>query len=257
MRLRALQEGRQAGDVAVGRYLADTMAVVPRFSRAEFERMFNESVQDSVMVSYLANLMRAQVCFSRGSSTSPAHLLLRALHEAAQQPLICSLYALHEAAHQLLTCSLGALHEAACQLLTRSLGASHEAARQPLASVAFVCRMRQHVECLPFVACVARGSNLLCWSFGCAAWERIRARALFLYPLLMAWMKAALIICMPQKGRRFGGEVGHQSAAHHVNPAGWQGCAGTKHEQYAERTTTSIEWITITRRHPSLSRPDC
>ena len=37
------------------------MAIVPRFSRAEFERMFNESVQDSVMVSYLANLMRAQV----------------------------------------------------------------------------------------------------------------------------------------------------------------------------------------------------
>lgn len=56
-----IQEGRQAGDVAIGRYLADTMAIVPRFSRAEFERMFNESVQDSVMVSYLANLMRAQV----------------------------------------------------------------------------------------------------------------------------------------------------------------------------------------------------
>jgi len=55
------QEGRQAGDVAIGRYLADTMAVVPRFSRTEFEHMFNESVQDSVMVSYLANLMRAQV----------------------------------------------------------------------------------------------------------------------------------------------------------------------------------------------------
>lgn len=47
--------------MAIGRYLADTMAVVPRFTRAEFERMFNESVQDSVMVSYLANLMRAQV----------------------------------------------------------------------------------------------------------------------------------------------------------------------------------------------------
>mmetsp|Transcript_14156 Transcript_14156/g.38333 ORF Transcript_14156/g.38333 Transcript_14156/m.38333 type:complete len:284 (+) Transcript_14156:86-937(+) len=63
-------EGRQAGDVAVGRYLADTMAVVPRFSRAEFERMFNESVQDSVMVSYLANLMRAQVALAEKLGTS-------------------------------------------------------------------------------------------------------------------------------------------------------------------------------------------
>jgi hypothetical protein len=48
--------------MALGRYLADTMSVVPRFSRAEFERLYNESVQDAVMVSYLANLMRAQVC---------------------------------------------------------------------------------------------------------------------------------------------------------------------------------------------------
>ena len=48
--------------MALGRYLADTMSVVPRFSRPEFERLYNESVQDAVMVSYLANLMRAQVC---------------------------------------------------------------------------------------------------------------------------------------------------------------------------------------------------
>lgn len=56
-----MQAGKAAGDPALGRYLADTLAVVPRLGRAEFERLFNDSVQDSLMVSYLANLLRVQV----------------------------------------------------------------------------------------------------------------------------------------------------------------------------------------------------
>lgn len=40
-----LQEGRQAADPALGRYLADTLSAVPKFSSNDFERLFNENVQ--------------------------------------------------------------------------------------------------------------------------------------------------------------------------------------------------------------------
>uniref|UniRef100_A0A7S0RJW6 Eukaryotic translation initiation factor 3 subunit F n=1 Tax=Chlamydomonas leiostraca TaxID=1034604 RepID=A0A7S0RJW6_9CHLO len=62
--------GKKAGDPALGRYLADTLAVVPRFAKAEFERLFNDSVQDQLMVSYLANLLRAQVALAERLGTS-------------------------------------------------------------------------------------------------------------------------------------------------------------------------------------------
>lgn len=61
--------GKKAGDPALGRYLADTLAVVPRLGRGEFERMFNDSVQDGLMVSYLANLLRAQVALAERLGT--------------------------------------------------------------------------------------------------------------------------------------------------------------------------------------------
>lgn len=41
------QAGKKAGDAALGRYLADTLSAVPKFGRAEFERLFNDSVQVS------------------------------------------------------------------------------------------------------------------------------------------------------------------------------------------------------------------
>ena len=33
------------GNAVVGRYLADTLAVVPHFTQTDFERMFNDNVQ--------------------------------------------------------------------------------------------------------------------------------------------------------------------------------------------------------------------
>lgn len=62
--------GKKQGDPALGRYLADTMAVVPRFAKAEFERLFNDSVQDQLMVSYLANMLRAQVALAERLGTN-------------------------------------------------------------------------------------------------------------------------------------------------------------------------------------------
>lgn len=39
------QSGKVTGDPAIGRYLADTLALVPHLARPDFERLFNESVQ--------------------------------------------------------------------------------------------------------------------------------------------------------------------------------------------------------------------
>lgn len=39
------QAGKVAGDPSLGRYLADTLAVVPHFAKADFEKLFNDSVQ--------------------------------------------------------------------------------------------------------------------------------------------------------------------------------------------------------------------
>jgi hypothetical protein len=66
----APQEGRRKGDPAVGRYIADTLAVVPRFSKLEFERLFSESMQDALMVTYLSNLLRAQIALAEKLGTS-------------------------------------------------------------------------------------------------------------------------------------------------------------------------------------------
>jgi translation initiation factor 3 subunit F len=57
-------EGKTKGDPVLGRYLADTMAVVPQIDRQDFERLFNENVQDVLLVSYLSNLVRVQLALS-------------------------------------------------------------------------------------------------------------------------------------------------------------------------------------------------
>ncbi|EFJ48132.1 eukaryotic translation initiation factor 3f [Volvox carteri f. nagariensis] len=56
-----VMSGKVVGDPAVGRYLADTVALVPHLARPDFERIFNESVQDSMVVTYLSDLLRAHV----------------------------------------------------------------------------------------------------------------------------------------------------------------------------------------------------
>lgn len=53
--------GAREGDEAVGRALADTLAAVPPFDADSFQRTFGRSVQDMLMVTYLASLSQAQV----------------------------------------------------------------------------------------------------------------------------------------------------------------------------------------------------
>lgn len=67
--------GRRKGDAAIGRYLADTLAVVPRLEPAEFERLFNEGMQDDLLLSYFAHLVRSQVALAERLGTNALPLL--------------------------------------------------------------------------------------------------------------------------------------------------------------------------------------
>ena len=53
--------GSVEGDKKIGRYLLDTVSAIPKLDTEEFEKMFNNSLQDLLMVVYLANLTRTQV----------------------------------------------------------------------------------------------------------------------------------------------------------------------------------------------------
>ena len=70
-----MQEGKQAGDPVLGRYLADTLAVVPQIERQDFERLFNENVQDVLLVSYLSNLVRVQLALADKLGTAALPVL--------------------------------------------------------------------------------------------------------------------------------------------------------------------------------------
>ncbi|MCO5563967.1 hypothetical protein L7F22_017620 [Adiantum nelumboides] len=58
-------EGRSPPDNAVGRYLADTIASIPKISPDAFDRLFNDSIQDLLLVLYLANLTRTQLSLAK------------------------------------------------------------------------------------------------------------------------------------------------------------------------------------------------
>ncbi|KAF8916940.1 hypothetical protein BGZ52_000089 [Haplosporangium bisporale] len=49
----------------VGRYLMDTVSVVPKVDPVEFEKMFNSHLQDLLMVIYLANMARTQLAVAK------------------------------------------------------------------------------------------------------------------------------------------------------------------------------------------------
>jgi len=54
-------KGTAPPDNKIGRYLADTLSVVPKINNASFDKMFNSSLQDLLMVSYLGNITRTQL----------------------------------------------------------------------------------------------------------------------------------------------------------------------------------------------------
>lgn len=56
-----MQEGKTAADVQIGRTIQETLTSVPRIQPEIFDKIFNGSIQDLLMVVYLSNLTRAQI----------------------------------------------------------------------------------------------------------------------------------------------------------------------------------------------------
>ncbi|RWW13532.1 hypothetical protein BHE74_00019395 [Ensete ventricosum] len=54
-------EGRATPDNDIGRFLADTLASVPKISPAAFDKVFNDRIQDNLALVYLSSLIRAQL----------------------------------------------------------------------------------------------------------------------------------------------------------------------------------------------------
>jgi translation initiation factor 3 subunit F len=54
-------EGSVAPDVIIGRQIADTLAGVPRIRPEIFNKIFQDSLQDLLMVTYLSNITKMQL----------------------------------------------------------------------------------------------------------------------------------------------------------------------------------------------------
>jgi len=70
-----VEAGRRKGDRVIGRLLADTVDAVPLISRTELETLFNDNIQDVLLVMYLANLVRAHVSLADKLGTASIPLL--------------------------------------------------------------------------------------------------------------------------------------------------------------------------------------
>ena len=53
--------GKKAADNNLGRGIADALAAVPRLQPAAFEKLFNDNLQDLLMVMYLSKLTKTQL----------------------------------------------------------------------------------------------------------------------------------------------------------------------------------------------------
>lgn len=71
----AVVAGKRKGSVAVGRYLAETIASVPHFGQEEFERLMEDNMNDVLLVMYLSNLIRAHIALADKLGTMQLPLL--------------------------------------------------------------------------------------------------------------------------------------------------------------------------------------
>jgi translation initiation factor 3 subunit F len=56
--------GKIPADNAIGRFLSKSVSLIPKFDAESMERVLNNSVQDLLMVVYLANLTRTQIALA-------------------------------------------------------------------------------------------------------------------------------------------------------------------------------------------------
>jgi len=60
--VKSVLSGEVQGNIAVGRYLLDTLSTAaPALEKGKLEHLFNSHLQDTLMISYLGNLVRSQV----------------------------------------------------------------------------------------------------------------------------------------------------------------------------------------------------
>ena len=71
----AVQNGKQKGDIHVGRYLADTCAAVPYIRKEDFEQLLQDNTQDALLVMYLSNLVKAHVALADKLGTAALPIL--------------------------------------------------------------------------------------------------------------------------------------------------------------------------------------
>ena len=53
--------GRRDGDAEVGRTLSEALQSVPQLTKAQFDKVFGDSIEDVMMVQYLTNLTKMQL----------------------------------------------------------------------------------------------------------------------------------------------------------------------------------------------------
>jgi translation initiation factor 3 subunit F len=66
----SIVEGKIAPDAELGRQVADTLATVPRIRPEVFDKLFNDSLQDLLMVTYLSNITRTQLTIAEKLNAS-------------------------------------------------------------------------------------------------------------------------------------------------------------------------------------------
>merc|ERR1712224_511997 len=63
-------EGKNIPDAEVGRKVADALATVPRIRPEVFDKLFNDSLQDLLMVTYLSNITQTQLSIAEKLNAS-------------------------------------------------------------------------------------------------------------------------------------------------------------------------------------------
>ena len=63
-------EGKTPPDAEVGRQIADALDAVPRIRPEVFDKLFNDSLQDLLMVTYLSNITRTQLSIAEKLNAS-------------------------------------------------------------------------------------------------------------------------------------------------------------------------------------------
>lgn len=72
----AVVAGEVEGNVTTGRFLAETLTMVPRMNAADFEQLFGDNMRDLLMVAYLCKLTQTQLIVAEkllAIDTTPKH----------------------------------------------------------------------------------------------------------------------------------------------------------------------------------------